>query len=118
MHVDLSGGASANLAIDSKDFELNVKGNSAAIVNGSAKYLTVKASERSKIDAKGLSSTSAEVTATMGSEIFVNASERLVALTRSGATIYHTGTPEILKNLSLRGGLGGGIFSIGEPAKH
>ncbi len=117
IHIGLSGGASANLAIDAKDLELEVKGNSAATIKGESKYLTIKALERSKVDAKEMSSTSAEVTATIGSEVFVNADERLVALTRSGATIYHTGAPEILKNLSLRNGFGGGIFSIGEPAK-
>jgi hypothetical protein len=117
LHITLSGGASANLAIKAKDLELEAKGNSVIAANGEAKYLTIRASERSKIEVKTLSSTSAEVTATMGAEVFVDASERLVALTRSGATIYHTGSPEILKNLSLRGGLGGGVFSIGEPLK-
>ena len=115
LRVDLTGGASANLAIDAKDLELNTKGNSAAAITGKTKYLIINASERGRVDTKGLMSTSVEVTATMASEVFVNATERLVALTRSGATIYHTGTPEILKNLSLRAGLGGGIFSIGEP---
>jgi hypothetical protein len=117
LRIELSSGASASLDIDVQDLELEARGNSAVAIKGTAKYLDISALERSNIDGKGLSSTSAEVTATLGSEVFVNATERLVALSRSGAAIYYTGAPAILKNLSLRNGAGGSVFSIGESIK-
>ncbi len=84
------------------------------VVTGKAKYLTLKAVEHSRVDTRELDSVAAEVDAAAGSEVFVSASERLLAQARSGATIYHRGNPSILKNRSARSPLSGGIFSVDE----
>ncbi len=115
LEVEIADGSSSNLLLNTKDLELSIKGNSAVLLHGEAKYLTVQASERSKVDSRELISVSSQVDASMSAEVFVHATERLVAQTKSGATVYHIGAPTILKNYSHRTGFGGGIFSIGEP---
>lgn len=114
LRVGISGGANVNLAVVARDMEFDARGNSAAMLTGDVKYLNINASERTRIDSRGMKSVSAEIGAAMGSEVYVNAEERIVAQTRNGATIYHVGAPTILKNRSFKRGLGGGVFSIGE----
>lgn len=110
--VDISGGGSANMSIKCKDLDFLSTGNSAATLTGTTKYLTIRAGQHSGVDARNLVSESAEVTATVATEVFVNANDRLVASAASGATVWHTGTPDILKSTTK---LGGGIYAIDAP---
>lgn len=110
--VDITGGGNAKLAVKCKDLEVNSSGNSAATLVGATKYLTIKASQHSGIDARNLQSESADVSANMGAELFVNANDRLAGSAVSGATIWHVGTPDILKSHTR---LGGKIYAI-DPA--
>lgn len=110
--VDISGGGTANMAIKCKDLDFLSTGNSAATLSGTSKYLTIKAGQRSGVDARNLVSVSADVTATVGTEVFVNANDRLTVSAASSATVWHAGTPDILKTHTK---LGGGIHAIDAP---
>ncbi len=115
LRVEVVGGGNAGLKIDAKDLEVDVRGNSAASFSGSAKYLTMKIIERSRVDAREMEAVSVEVSAATASEVFLKTSERIVGQTRSGATIYYAGNPTIIKNQSVNAGFGSGMFSISEP---
>ena len=109
MQFDLSSGAKLTAAVNCKDMELKLSGNSVAQISGYAKYFTLRAALRSKADARELDSQSVLVQATANSEVYVNATERLVAETGTGASVFYTGNPQILR-LSTK--LGGNIHDI------
>lgn len=115
MRLAISGGANVNAAVDVKDLDVEVSGNSSLLISGSTKYLTLRATERSKVDTRRLQAVSAETEATMGSEVYINSSERLVANAKTAATIFYMGNPTIFKDRSskMNMSLGSSVLSIG-----
>lgn len=115
MRLVVSGGANVNATVDVKDLEVEVTGNSSLLMSGTAKYLTLKATERSKVDVRKMQAVSAETEAATGAEVYVNSSERLVANARIAATIFYTGNPTIFKDRSskINTSLGSSVLSIG-----
>ena len=111
LNITLTGGAKISAAIDAFDLEADVSGNSVASLSGEAKYLTLRATEKSKVDTRKLDSVSATVDAATGAEIFVRASERLAANAKSAAAIYYMGEPTILKS-KANGGMGASVHNI------
>lgn len=114
MRLAISGGANVNVAVDVKDMEVDVNGNSSLLMLGTAKYLTLKVTERSRVDVRKLQAVSAETEAATGAEVYVNASERLVANARTAATIFYMGNPTIFKDRSskINTSLGSSVLSI------
>lgn len=115
MRLAVSGGANVNAAVNVKDLEVEVTGNSSLLMFGMAKYLTLRATERSRVDVRKLQAVSAEAEASTGAEVYINSSERLVANARTGATIFYMGNPTIFKDRSskISAGLGSSVLSIG-----
>lgn len=115
MRLSVLGGANVNAAVDVKDLNVEVSGNSSLLMSGLAKYLTLRVTEHSKVDTRKLHTVSAETEATMGSEVYINSSERLVANAKTTATIFYTGNPTIFLDRSSRinTSMGSGVLNIG-----
>lgn len=110
--LSVSGGGNASIAVDADDFEVEATANSAVVVSGTAKYLSVRATERSKVDTRGLKAVAAEVEAVTGAEIYVFASERIVTNARNASTIYYAGNPTIVKDRTSKSSIGSGVHNI------
>jgi len=111
----VDGGGKLSATILSSDLELTVSGNSAVSLIGSATYVSIRASEASRVDARRLEAVSAGVEAVTGGEIFVHSSHRLVANARTRGQIYYRGNPSIIRIAeSTLWGLEGSIHNIGE----
>ena len=52
LNIDLMSGAKASLALDCKDLNMNITGNSIADLSGSSLYFTLRVVTRSKVDAR------------------------------------------------------------------
>ena len=117
MRVDLSGGASAALQFDMLDLELNCTGNSVAEYGGISKYLGVRATEKSKVNARKLDCVSADVETATGAELTVIPSERLVVNAKTSSTVFYGGTPVVVKDRTSKmnsGMMGSSVNYIGE----
>lgn len=117
LRVDMTGGASAALQFDMLDVEISATGNSAAEFSGIAKYLEVRATEKSKVNARKVDCVSVEAEAATGAELTVTASERLVVNAKTSSTIFYSGTPVIVKDRTTKmnaGMMGSSIHYIGE----
>ena len=108
----VSGGGSASVAVAADDVEVEVTSNSAVVVTGETTYLSIRATERSKVDTRKLNAVSAETEAVTGGEIYVFASERIVANARHASSIHYTGKPTIVKNRTSRSSMGSGVYNI------
>ncbi len=108
----VSGGGNASVAVAADDVEVEAAANSAVVVTGETTYLSIRATERSKVDTRKLDAVSSEAEAVTGGEIHVFASERLVANARNASTIYYTGNPTIFKNRTSRSSVGSGVHKI------
>ena len=102
--IDLTAGAKLTAAVQATDFTMRVANNSVAQLNGAAKYLTVRVAMKSKADLRKLDAVSAEAVATSNSELYVKASERLVADASISSTIFYLSNPPILKKTEKMGG--------------
>lgn len=111
--VAVSGGGNASLILESEDVEVDATANSAVQISGTTKYLSVRATERSKVDTRGLKAVAGEAEAVTGGEIYIYASERLVATARNASTIYYAGNPTIVKDRSAKTSMGSGVLNIG-----
>jgi len=110
----VGGGGKLTAQAEALDLELSASGNSAVSLTGAAKYLTLRATENSKVNCRQLASVSAQVDAATAAEVFVWSSERAVMSAGSGATIFYRGKPSIIKESVSKIGLGASINNIGE----
>ncbi|MCD8072232.1 MAG: DUF2807 domain-containing protein [Alistipes sp.] len=116
-HFSANGGSKVTLRFDVLDLTASVSGNSAALFSGDVKYLTISASEKSKVDARDMECLSVEVDSSTGAEIYVSVTERLVANAKTGSTIFYKGKPVILRDKTSRmssGMFGSSILNIGD----
>lgn len=116
LNVSVKGGGVLNGYVDVLDLMVDVTGNSAASLSGTAKYVTLRTNEKSKVDIRGIEALSIVADAATGSEVFVKAGERLVANAKSGATIFYKGTPAIVRDRSskLNTSVGSSVLNIGK----
>jgi hypothetical protein len=114
--ITVDAGAKVTASFDVKELEVKVQGNSVAQFDGTVKYITVNVYEKSKADMRELEGVSVTASASAGAEIYVWASERLIANAKTGATIFYKGSPEILRDISpkLNMGLGSSVLNIGK----
>ncbi|MDL5049463.1 DUF2807 domain-containing protein [Oscillatoria amoena NRMC-F 0135] len=93
--IECSMGAEVSLEILSKNFYL--KSNMGAItrLNGYTEYLEVKSSMGGVVKATRLQSKVAYVKASMGSEVFVCATDELEVSAGLGAVVDYTGSPTV-----------------------
>jgi len=110
----ISGGGKLTAAVECADLELSASGNSAASLTGSTKYLTLRASESSKVNCRYLQSVSAQVDASSNAEVYVWATERAVISASTGATVFYRGNPSIFKTSIPKVNFGASINSIGD----
>lgn len=104
LNLEASSGSSINANIFSK--ELNVKTSSGADItlSGLASQLIAKSSSGSEIEAKELRVAVAQVQASSGAEITVNAQDRLDTKASSGGQVNYVGnTAEVTANNSSSG---------------
>ncbi len=116
-HFTANGGATVTVGFDVLDLIAGVSGNSAALFTGEAKYLTMSASERSKVDAREMAVVSAEVDTATGAELYISVEERLVANAKTSSTIFYKGQPRVMRDKTSRmnsGMFGSSILNIGD----
>ncbi|MCD7969766.1 MAG: DUF2807 domain-containing protein [Alistipes sp.] len=112
-----NAGATVSVEFDVMDLTVSVSGNSAALFTGDVRYLTMSATEKSKVDARGMDVMSAEVDAATGAEIYISVEERLVANAKTSSTIFYKGQPDIMRDKTSRmssGMFGSSILNIGD----
>jgi hypothetical protein len=105
----VSGGAMVSLDVKTMDIAVECTGVSRLTLNGSTKYLTMRAST-AKIDCTKLSVVSATVDASHSAEVRLTISERLEATTSTGAKLLYKGSPVILRDHAVV--FGGEIINI------
>ncbi len=105
----VSGGAMVSLDIKTLDIAVECTGVSRLTLNGSTKYLTMRAST-AKIDCTNLSLVSATIDASHSAEVRLTVSERLEATTSTGAKLLYKGKPIILRDHTVV--FGGEIINI------
>ncbi|GHU99978.1 hypothetical protein FACS1894159_04900 [Bacteroidia bacterium] len=112
--INVGGGGKVSGQLDCMDMELNVSGNSAVVFTGKSKYLTVNASENSKVNCRNLECTSIVANASTSSELFIWGAERVVLKASSGGTIFYRGHPNVVKETIPSFSLGASINNIKE----
>lgn len=113
--MKLSGSATVTAKLECKDLELEVVGNSALTCSGTAKYIDIRATEKSRIEATKLDAVSVNVDCATGAEVYVTALERLVAYAKTSASVFYRGEPSILKIKSSKvAGMGASVLNIGK----
>ena len=105
----VSGGAVVSIEINTMDIAVECTGVSSLSLNGSTKYLTMRAST-AKVDCTNLSVVSATVDASHSAEVRLTVSERLDATTSTGAKLLYKGHPVILRDHAVV--FGGEIINI------
>lgn len=113
----VNGGAKVTADFEVMDLDANIAGNSVVLLSGSAKYLTMHAGERSKVDARSMECVSADVDASSGAEMYLYVTERLVANSKTSATIFYKGKPSIIKDKTSKMNanvMGSSILNIGD----
>lgn len=109
--IEVSGSGTLKGSVKATDLKLTVSGQSDVDLTGEARYLKLDVSA-ADIDLSKLEAMSAEVTATQRGEATVRVSERLVATTNLGGTVFYKGKPDILRVQERL--LGSSINNIGE----
>lgn len=88
--------ASLTLGLDVRDLNMNLAGESRAVLSGEARYLTLAASA-GRVDALNLACMSARVNAQSRARVRLNVSERLEAKVSTGASVRYETAPELLR---------------------
>ena len=114
--ISVKGGGVLNGYVDVLDLMVDVTGNSAALLSGTARYVTLRTTEKSKVDMREVDALSIVADAATGSEAFVKTNERLVANAKTGATIFYQGTPLIVRDRSskLDTSVGASVINVGK----
>jgi hypothetical protein len=107
--LSVTGGAMATLEVKTLDSAVECTGVSRLTLNGSTKYLTMKVST-AKVDCTKLSVVSATVDVSHSAEVRMTISERLEAITSTGAKLLYKGNPLILRDHTAI--FGGEIINI------
>ena len=105
----VSSGAIALLEVKSLDVAVECTGTSCLALNGSTKYLTMRAST-AKLDCSKLSVVSATIDASHSAEVRLAVEERLEVTTSTGARLIYKGMPAIVRNHNAI--FGGEIINI------
>ncbi len=96
--VNMDAGAIFSADLNVKDIYLKIGGNSVANLTGSAKYSTLLASAKSKVNARQLVSQDVRVEAVSSAEAYVQVVERIQIVANTGGAVYYQGEPEIYRS--------------------
>ena len=102
LEISVNGGGKLKGVVEVADLDLQVTGNSVAELSGAAKYVMLRATEKSKADTRKMECVSMYVEAATGAEAYVNVYERIIANAKSSSTIFYLGEPSIMKDLSSK----------------
>ena len=97
-----NGGAKVTAEFDMLDLDVNIVGNSAAQLSGKGKYLTLRATDKSTVQAGSLMVLSGEIDAATNAEVRVVVDERLIVRGKTGAKIYYKGYPAVVKDYTSK----------------
>lgn len=101
--MTVSGGAVVTATLKMRDLKLDISGRSRLTLSGEVPYLSLRIAS-AKLDATALKVTSALIEASNSAEANVTISERLEAYASSGAQVFYSGTPDILRTSASLGG--------------
>lgn len=93
-------GAIISLQAQTLDTKIEASENSVIQMQGTSRYLTIIASEKSKIDTRSLSAVSVEVETSSMAEAYILAGQRLVAKAKTGSSVHYLGEPSILRAMT------------------
>lgn len=96
--VNMDARAIFSADLNVKDLYLKIGGNSVANLTGSAKYSTLLASAKSKVNARQLVSQDVRVEAVSSAEAYVQVVERIQIVANTGGAVYYQGEPEIYRS--------------------
>ncbi len=96
--VEMTAGGIFGATLQVKDFNLKITGNSVANLTGSAKYCTLAANGKSKVNARSLTCQDVQVEAVSSAEVYVKAVERIQIVANTGGAVYYQGEPEIFRS--------------------
>ncbi|MFI3306399.1 MAG: DUF2807 domain-containing protein [Rikenellaceae bacterium] len=103
--IELNNAATIKGQIECDDLDLTLISESRAELNGSSKYLTLRAQSNSKAELRQLNITSARITTSQSSVVALTAGERLDVGAATKSVVKYWGEPKILR---LRSSLIGG----------
>lgn len=108
--LGISSGGTLKAELDVQDLLMEATGNSRVELTGRATYLDATVST-AKVDASKLDTRSSEVEASHNAKVYINASDRLILKSSTGAEISYTGNPPIVrgKTSSIFGGTINGV---------
>lgn len=98
LNLSIGSGANVIAKVDTQDLDIVVSGNSVGEITGAAKYLTIRATSNSKIDCRKLEAQSVTADAATGAEVFVEATERIAAVAKTGGLVNYNGKPAIVRS--------------------
>jgi|GEM_PF-2900762 len=101
------------LNVNVHDLQVNTSGKSDILITGVAKWADLRAILGSRIDCMQMEISDVTAISNQGSEIYVNALDRLDAKVNSGGNVYYLGNPR----LRVKSTLGGGVISVEPPAQ-
>ena len=96
--VDKDARAIFSADLNVKDICLKIGGNSVANLTGSAKYSTLLASAKSKVNARQMVCQDVRVEAVSSAEAYVQVVERIQVVANTGGAVYYQGEPEIYRS--------------------
>ena len=96
--VNMDAGAIFSADLNVKDICLKIGGNSVANLTGSAKYSTLFASAKSKVNARQMVCQDVRVEAVSSAEAYVQVVERIQVVANTGGAVYYQGEPEIYRS--------------------
>lgn len=101
--VNFQGSLDGNFVVE--DVMMSVQSDSRVEINGSARYFTLDAASRSKVELRAMEIKSAVISASSGAVVALQAGDRLEAKTGTGSVINYWGEPNILRvNKALMNG--------------
>ncbi len=109
LDMSVTGGAAVTADVQALDTFIECTGKSSLIINGSSRYLKIGVST-AKIEAWGLNTVSSTIEASHGANVRIRSSERLEAVTSTGAKIFYRGNPGIVRGKTSL--FGGDIISV------
>lgn len=111
LDMDMSAGAALGGMFEAQDVMLKITGTSAASLTGGVKYLTINASNRSKVNARELIAEDVNVNASSGAEVYVHGIDRIQITSDTGASVFYQGSPQIFRSTTR---LMGTVNAIGK----
>ncbi|GAB3825356.1 head GIN domain-containing protein [Pontibacter rugosus] len=100
LKIDMSGGSSVKLTVDTKEIKADMSGASKVELTGKTDVMTMGMSGASKVDATALEANEVRVQASGASNVKVYANKTLDINASGASVVYYKGSPSITSDVS------------------